>query len=89
MALSPLLRDKMFQTPVPALYVPCDVTILAVSRCNSPVAGNVSVSSMPVAVSGPSFVTVTVKVIVSSIFGVASFTVFSTRRSAVLTVKST
>ena len=42
---------------------------------------------MPVAVSGPSLVTVTVNEIVSPTFGVALLTVFSTRRSAVFTVK--
>nr|WP_235857703.1 hypothetical protein [Paenibacillus albiflavus] len=45
-------------------------------------AGSKSVTSTPVALSGPLFVTVTVKVIVSPTFGVASLTVFVMERPA-------
>ena len=48
--------------------------------------GNWSVTSTRLAVSGPLFVRVTVKVIVSPTFGVALLTVFTTARSADLVV---
>ena len=53
----------------------------------SPVVGNWSVTSTSVAVLGPRFESVTTNVIVSPTLGVELLTVFTTARSAVLTVK--
>ena len=71
-------------SPVPGVYTPW----VAELETNVTPAGRRSVSSTPVAVSGPLFVTMTVYSIVSPSFGVASSTVFVTARSTLVTVMS-
>ena len=66
-------------TALGASYVPCD----GVAETSVSPAGNGSVTSAPVAPSGPLFVSVTVNVTVSPTFGVASSTDFAIARSAV------
>ena len=69
--------------PFVSLYVPW---LGVAERYCSPAVGNWSVTSTSWAALGPLFVSVTVNVIVSPTFGVGLLTVFTTARSAVLTV---
>ena len=81
--VGPVRTVPTSHTPVVWLYVPW----LGVAERNvSPAVGNCSVTSTRWAVLGPLFVSVTVNVIVSPTFGVGLLTVFTTARSAVLTV---
>ena len=73
-----------FQLPLAESYVPW---LGVADTKSSPENGNRSCTSTSWATLGPAFESVTVKVMVSPTFGVASLTVFTTARSADEVVK--
>src|ERR1700674_2013471 len=77
-AFAPLIKPPRFQTPVTGLYVPA----LGVAETNVNPAGTRSVTTTPVALLGPLFVTVTVNVTLELSGGVGLSTTFATAMSA-------
>ena len=80
--VAPFAKFPMLQTPVTLLYVPVDGDALI----NVYPEGNISSTSTKVAVSGPLFLAVKVKIIVVPIIGLRLLATFVTDKSVLIKV---